>query len=184
MIGRLINLLTCVTQPTRLKLNRWLGAGVSDVETWSLLCLPRLAAGPSSNPSLQSLNGQLHYPPDLDRPLTEVAADKIIRYRADYNRPSHAISCLLLLVRLDASTVSLCSFYFCRLIGKLTAFLQLQEFSLRNPPFTTVAWRSPRRSSLKLVVRAAALRITLNIDGAPIASRSHLTYHILKPIAS
>jgi hypothetical protein len=149
MIGRLINLLTCFTQPTRLKLNRWLGAGVSDVETWSLLCLPRLAAGPSSNPSLQSLNGQLHYPPDLDRPLTEVA---IIRY-------------LLLLVRLDASTVSVCCFSFGRLIGKLTTFLQLQEseFSLRNPPFTTVAWRSPRRSSLKLVTSSPRLQLYVSL---------------------
>ncbi len=37
--------------------------------------------------------------------------------------------CLLLLVRLGVYTVNLCSFYFYRLIGKLTAFLQLQEFS-------------------------------------------------------
>ena len=35
--------------------------------------------------------------------------------------------CLLLLVRLDIYTVNSCAFYFCRLIGKLTAFLQLQE---------------------------------------------------------
>ncbi len=121
-------------------------------------CLPRLEAGPSSNPSL---NGQLHYPTDLDRPLTEAAADKIIRYRADHNnRPSYI---LLLLVRLDASTVSLCSFYFCRLIGNLTAFLQLQEFSLRNPPFTTVARRSPRSSSLKLVTSSPRLQLSVSL---------------------
>ena len=35
---------------------------------------------------------------------------------------------LLLVVRLDVSTVNLCSFYFYRLIGKLTVFLQIQEF--------------------------------------------------------
>ena len=46
--------------------------------------------GSSSNPSL---NGHLHYPADIDRTLTEAAADKILQYRADYNnRPSHAIS--------------------------------------------------------------------------------------------
>jgi hypothetical protein len=37
--------------------------------------------------------------------------------------------CLLLLVRLGACTAKLCAFYFYRLIGKLTAFLQLEEFS-------------------------------------------------------
>ena len=53
--------------------------------------------------------------------------------------------CLLLLVRLGGYTVNLCAFYFYKLIGKLTAFLQLQEFSLRNLPVvssTTAAWRS------------------------------------------
>jgi hypothetical protein len=41
--------------------------------------------------------------------------------------------------------MTLCSFYFYKLIGKLTAFLQLQEFSLRNMTVassTTAARRS------------------------------------------
>ena len=42
-------------------------------------------------------------------------------------RPSHL--CLLLLVRLTGYTVNLYTFYFYRIIGKLTASLQLQEFS-------------------------------------------------------
>ncbi len=46
--------------------------------------------GSSSDPSL---NGHLHYPHDVDRPLNETAADKIREYRADYNnRPSNAIA--------------------------------------------------------------------------------------------
>jgi hypothetical protein len=44
---------------------------------------------------------------------------------------------LVWLVPPVASTVSLCVFYFCRLIGKLTAFLQLQAFSFRNPTSST-----------------------------------------------
>jgi len=40
--------------------------------------------------------------------------------------------CLLLLVRLGGYIVNLSDFYSYSLIGKLTAFLQLQEFSLRN----------------------------------------------------
>jgi hypothetical protein len=39
---------------------------------------------------------------------------------------------LLLPVRLGDYIVNSCDFYSYRLIGKLTAFLQLQEFSLRN----------------------------------------------------
>ncbi len=46
--------------------------------------------GSSSDPSL---NGHLHYPNDIDRPLNEAAADKIRKYRADYsNNPPNAVS--------------------------------------------------------------------------------------------
>ena len=38
--------------------------------------------GSSSDPSI---NGHLHYPNDIDRSLSEAAADKIRKYRADYN---------------------------------------------------------------------------------------------------
>jgi hypothetical protein len=40
--------------------------------------------------------------------------------------------CLLLLVRVGGYIMNLSDFYSYRLIGKLTAFLQLQEFSLRK----------------------------------------------------
>ncbi len=86
--------------------------------------------------------------------------------------------CLLLLVRLGGYIVNLCDFYFYKLIGKLT-FLQLQEFSLRILPVvssTTAARRSPPSLSRRLnniLTKSEALRITLNIDGAPLASRSH-----------
>jgi hypothetical protein len=60
------------------------------------------------------------------------------KYRADYNnRPPNTVSfMLLLLVHLGGYMVNLSDFYSysCsyRLIGKLTFFLQLQEFSLRK----------------------------------------------------
>jgi hypothetical protein len=47
-------------------------------------------------------------------------------------RPVRYHSCLLLLVRQAGYIVNLSEFYSYRLIGKLTAFLQLQEFSLRR----------------------------------------------------
>ena len=43
--------------------------------------------------------------------------------------PLPSFLCLLLLVRPGGYTVNLCAFYFYKLIGKLTASLQLQEFS-------------------------------------------------------
>ena len=46
--------------------------------------------GSSSDPSI---NGHLHYPHDLDRPLNETDVDKIRQYHTDYNnRPSHVIA--------------------------------------------------------------------------------------------
>ena len=65
--------------------------------------------------------------------MNKAAKDKIRKYRADYNNnPPNAVTFRLLLVRLVDSTVNLSDFYSYRLIGKLTAFLQLQEFSQRH----------------------------------------------------
>ena len=97
--------MTCFEEPTNLRLNRWLGVGVSEVETSRLspddvgpvslvldLCITHECWGSNSNPSL---NGQLHYPTpaDIDRTLTESDTAKILPYRADCNnRPSNDIS--------------------------------------------------------------------------------------------
>ena len=46
--------------------------------------------GSSSDPSL---NGNLHYPNNIDRSLNEAADDKIRKYRADYNNnPPNTVS--------------------------------------------------------------------------------------------
>jgi hypothetical protein len=106
--------------------------------------------GSSSDPSI---NGHLRYLNDIDRLLNETTADKIRKYRADYNNnPPNAISSMPAIPstsgRLHSEFVLLY-----KLIGKLTAFLQLQEFSL---PYitvdssTTAARRSPRTSSQRL----------------------------------
>ncbi len=42
--------------------------------------------GSSSNPDL---NGKLHWPNDMDKPLNEAAAGKIRKYRADYNHSNN-----------------------------------------------------------------------------------------------
>ena len=99
--------------------------------------------GSSSDPSL---DGHLHYPNDLDGPLNEAAADKNTTLTIIIVPLTLNPLCLLLQLRLGVYTVNLCAFYFCRLIGKLTAFLQLQEFSLHNPTGATIfaARRSPK----------------------------------------
>ena len=70
-------------------------------------------------------------------------------------------------------------YYSGRLIGKLTAFLQLQEFSLCNIPVeesSISAFLSQLKSKIgSSLAKAAAIRVNLNIDGAPITSR--LSHH-------
>jgi hypothetical protein len=116
--------------------------------------------GSSSDPSII---GHLHYPNDLDRSLNETVADKVRQYRSDYNnRPSNSISFMpVLLVRLGVYIVNLCAFYSYRLIGKLTAFFQLQEFSLRNMTVassTTTTRCSPHSSSLRSATSSLRLQ--------------------------
>ena len=80
--------------------------------------------GSSTDPTL---NGHLKYPNNLDQSLNDAAADKIRKYRSD--------------------------FYSYRIIGKLTVFLQIQEFSQRNLPVsssTSAAWLSFSNSREKL----------------------------------
>jgi hypothetical protein len=89
--------------------------------------------GSSTDPSL---NGHLKYPNNLDQSLNDAAVDKIRKYRADYNnRPSSVVSFIPAISstsgRLHGEFVRL-QVYSYRIIGKLTAFLQLQEFSLRK----------------------------------------------------
>jgi hypothetical protein len=83
--------------------------------------------GSSSDPSI---NGHLHYPNDLDGSLNEDVVDKIRQYHTDYNnRPSNTISFMSDVSStsgcLHSELVLWCVFYSYRLIGKLTAFLQI-----------------------------------------------------------
>jgi hypothetical protein len=96
--------------------------------------------GSSSDPSL---NGNLHYPNNIDESLIETTDDKI---RVSF-MPVIASSS----GRLHSEFVRIYSY---RIIGKLTAFLQLQEFSLRKPTVdysTSVSWLSINSSKAGLV---------------------------------
>jgi hypothetical protein len=74
--------------------------------------------------------------------------------------------CLLLLVRQADYIVNLSDFYSYRLIGKLTVFLQLQEFSLRKP--TVVSSTSVSRE--KLAWLSLRLQLYLLCDLFPFKS--------------
>jgi hypothetical protein len=94
------------------------------------LRLPDDRFGSWSDPTL---NGRLHYN-DIDKSLNEDVNDKIRKYPRTIITTRLTLSrlCRLLLVRMDVYIVTLSDFYSYRLIGKLTVFLQIQEFSQRN----------------------------------------------------
>ncbi len=74
--------------------------------------------------------------------------------------------------------MNLFSFYFYRLIGKLTVFLQLQEFILCNMTVdcsTSSMWCSPHNSSLKWETPSPRC-VNLNIDGTPIVTGFTITH--------
>jgi hypothetical protein len=106
--------------------------------------------GSSSDPSI---NGHLHYPNDVDRPLNEDVTDKIRAYHTDYNNhPSNVIS----FMSVFASTSGRLHNEFVHLLflphRELTAFLKVQEFISRNLPVdfsTSVARCSPNNSKSK-----------------------------------
>ena len=106
--------------------------------------------GSSSDPSI---NGHLHYPNDMDRSLNEAAADKIRKYRADYNNnPPPCISFMPAI----ASTSERSHSEFVRLLF-LQAHRETDRFFAasgvqRNPTVassTTNARRSPRSLNRK-----------------------------------
>ncbi len=89
---------------------------------------------------------------------------------------------LILLVRLGGYIVNLCDFYFYKIIGKLTGFLQIQEFSLRNQTVdssTTVARCSLPTWDLSVgifLVKTTVRPIILNIDEVPVTSSLVITH--------
>ena len=127
-----------------------------------------------------SLNGHLHYPNDLDRSVNEVATDKIRQYRADYNnRPSNTMFFMPAITstsgRLHCEFVRL---LFLRAHRETDCFFAASGVQLAQSTGGQFHYRAAFSSQLRskvgnMLAKAAALRINLNIDGAPIASKSH-----------
>ncbi len=138
--------------------------------------------GSSSDPTL---NGTLHYPNpnDINKSLNEVAADKIRKYRADYNNnPPNAISFMPAI----ASTSDRLHSEFIRLLF-LQAHRETDRFFAASgvqsaqsnlgssySHFRREAFSSMMKSKCgNILAKAPALRINLNLDGSPITSQSH-----------
>ncbi len=134
--------------------------------------------GSSTDPNL---NGHLKYPNNLDQSLNDVDADKIRKYRADYNnRSSTEVSFMPAIAstsgRLHSEFVRLSFFkahretdLFFAVAGVQLAQTQCGMFHFRRAAFSAQL-KAKVGSTL---VKAATLRINLNIDGAPITSRTH-----------
>jgi hypothetical protein len=86
---------------------------------------------------------------------------------------------LLLLVRLGGYITNLLDFYSYRIIGKLTAFFPDSGVHLAQTQrgmfhyHRTVFSAQFKRKVVLYLDKTTALRITLNLDGSPIISKSH-----------
>jgi hypothetical protein len=136
--------------------------------------------GSSSDPSI---NGHLHYPNDVDRSLNEAAADKIRKYRTEYDdNPPNSIS----FVTSIFSTSGRIHSEFVRLLflqgyreTEADQFFAASGFHLAQHDRVQFHYRrtvfSVQMKSKygNIYTKVSSLRITLNIDDTPIVSRSH-----------
>jgi hypothetical protein len=134
--------------------------------------------GSSTDPNL---NGHLKYPNNLDQSLNDAAADKIRKYHADYNnRPPSAVSFMPAIAstsdRLHSEFVLL---LFLQTHRETDRFFTVSGVQLAQPNrglfhFRRAAFSAQVKAKVgNTVVKTAALRINLNIDGTPITSRTH-----------
>ncbi len=136
--------------------------------------------GSSADPAL---NGYLRYPNNLDKSLNDEAADKIRKYRADYNNnPPSVVSFMTAIT----STSGRLHIEFIRLLFLQThretdrffaaSGVQSAQFDrgFRGFHFRRAAFSSMFKSRVSnILAKAAALRINLNLDGESITSKSH-----------
>ncbi len=128
-----------------------------------------------------TLNGHLKYPNNLDQSLNDAASDKKRKYRADYNNnPPSAVSFMPAIAstsgRLHSEFVRLLFLQAHRETNRFFAAsgVQLAQSTSGQFHFRRAAFPAQLKSKVGLALaKAAALRITLNLDGAPIRSKSH-----------
>ena len=127
------------------------------------------------------LNGHLRYPNNLDQSLNDTAADKIRKYRADYNfNPSRGVGFMSVIAstsgRFHSEFIRILFFQthretdrFFATSGVLSAQSDRGFFHYRRAAFSSML----KSRVGNILAKAAALRINLNLDGATIASKSH-----------
>jgi hypothetical protein len=134
--------------------------------------------GSSTDPTL---NGHLKYPNNLDQSLNDAAADKVRKYRANYdNNPPNTVSFMPIIAsssgRLHSEFVRL---LFLQVHRETDRFFAASGVQLAQPSSAIFYFRRAAFSVLlkakvgSTLAKAAALRIYLNIDGAPITSKTH-----------
>jgi hypothetical protein len=131
--------------------------------------------------SSTTLNGHLKYPNNLDQSLNDSSADKIRKYRDDYNNnPPNTVSFMPAI----ASTSGRLHSEFVRLLFLQThretdRFFVTSGVHLVQPTsgifhFHRAAFSTHLKAKVGITLtKAATLRINLNIDGDPITSRTH-----------
>ena len=135
--------------------------------------------GSSSDPTL---NGRLHYN-DIDKSLNEAANDKIRKYRVDYNNnPPNAFAVMPPMAgtngRLHSDFIRLLFLQAHRETDRFFAVSGVQSAQSNLGATCFHFRRATVLNQLKsecglLLGKAAALRVTLNLDDTPIASHSH-----------
>ncbi len=133
--------------------------------------------GSSTDPTL---NGHLKYPNNLDQSLNDAPADKIRKYRDDYNnRPPSTVSFMPVIAstsgRLHSEFVRLSFLQAHRETDRFFATSGVQSAQSTSVfHFRRAAFLQQLKSKVGLALaKAAVFRIVLNLDGAPIASKSH-----------
>ena len=133
--------------------------------------------GSSADPTL---NGHLKYPNNLDQSLNDAAAEKIRKYRADYNnRPPSAVSFMPAIAsttgRLHSEFVRLSFLQAHRETDRFFAASGVQSAQSTSVfHFRRAAFLQQLKSKVVLTLaKTTDLRITLNLDGSPIISKSH-----------
>ncbi len=135
--------------------------------------------GSTSDPTL---NGRLHYN-DIDKSLNEDDNDKIRKYHTDYNNnPSNTVTFMPVITgtngRLHSDFIRLLFLQSHRETDRFFAVSGVQSvysnlgatcFHFRH----VVVLNQLKSKCGLLLAKAAALRVTLNLDGQPIASNSH-----------
>ena len=134
--------------------------------------------GSSTNPAL---NGTLTHPNNIDESLNKAAKDKIRKYRADYNNnPPNAVAFMPAIAgtsgRLHSEFIRLLFLQAHRETDRFFAASGVQSAQSNSAfwHFRRAAFSGLLKSRVgNIIAKASALRVNLNLDGAPIASSSH-----------